>query len=60
MEKLTRKQVIELSKTTGDISGYDLSGLNLSMPRSDCYSVQGMQSQKCKFEQLESEHVQFR
>ena len=30
MEKLSRSQVIQLAKTTGDFSGYDLSGLNLT------------------------------
>lgn len=30
MEKLSRSQVIQLAKTTGEVSGYDLSGLNLT------------------------------
>jgi len=30
MEKLSQSQVIQLAKTTGDVSGYDLSALNLT------------------------------
>ncbi len=59
MERLTRQQVINRVKETGDLSGYDLSGLMLS--NLDLISVrfQVLQSKWNESEQFKSQHVLF-